>query len=92
MENFTFTSIDNDQLIQKIAERTVELLKKNGLSQIGTIERQNEIINKKAALKVLGVCQATLWRWEKEGRIKGYGIGAKRFYKRSELHEAMTSI
>lgn len=35
---------------------------------------------------------ATLWKWEKAGKIKSYGIGGKRFYKRSELTEAITEM
>jgi len=35
---------------------------------------------------------STLWKWEKEGKIQSYGIGGKRYYKRSELMEALTKL
>lgn len=35
---------------------------------------------------------ATLWQWEKAGKIKSYGIGGKRFYKRSELTAAIKPV
>lgn len=35
---------------------------------------------------------STLWKYEKEGKIKSYAIGGKRFYKRSELMEAFTEL
>lgn len=35
---------------------------------------------------------STLWKYEKEGKIKSYAIGGKRFYKRSELAEAFIEL
>lgn len=35
---------------------------------------------------------STLWQWEKQGKIKSYGIGGKRFYKRSELEDLIQPI
>lgn len=35
---------------------------------------------------------ATLWNWEKQGKLKSYGIGGKRFYKRSELDNLIKPI
>lgn len=35
---------------------------------------------------------STLWNWEKMGKLNSYGIGGKRFYKRSELESLMQPI
>lgn len=37
------------------------------------------------ACKILNVTRSTLYRYEKEGKIKIYGIGSRRLLKRSEL-------
>ncbi len=34
----------------------------------------------------------TLWRWEKQGKLKSYGIGGKRFYKCSDIEQLFTEI
>jgi hypothetical protein len=49
-----------------------------------------ELVIRKEALELLSTTPATLWRWEKQGKIKSYGIGGKRYYKRTELLEALT--
>lgn len=35
---------------------------------------------------------STLWNWEKMGKLTSYGIGGKRYYKRSELESLMQPI
>ena len=35
---------------------------------------------------------STLWQWEKKGKLRSYGIGGKRFYKRSELEDLIQPI
>ena len=34
--------------------------------------------------------KVSLWSWEKKGLIKGYHLGNKKFYLRSELIQALT--
>src|SRR5690554_6383071 len=35
---------------------------------------------------------STLWNWEKMGKLTSYGIGGKRYYKRSELESLMQPV
>jgi|TARA_R110000796_G_scaffold227444_3_gene344205 hypothetical protein len=35
---------------------------------------------------------STLWKYEKEGKISVYGIGGKRFYKKSEIEQAFIKL
>lgn len=35
---------------------------------------------------------ATLWKMEQSGKLKGYGFGGKRYYKRSELLELFEEV
>lgn len=86
MENILLSPIDADILIHRIAEKTVELLKKNTKEKNALPE---EFISRKQALEFLKVTSATLWRWEKDGKVKSHGIGSKRYYKRSELEDSL---
>lgn len=35
---------------------------------------------------------ATLWNWENQGKLTSYGVGGKRFYKRSELENLIQPV
>lgn len=35
---------------------------------------------------------STLWKYEKEGKLQAYSIGGKRFYKRSEIMDALVKL
>ncbi|MGO3183157.1 MAG: hypothetical protein ACTIJ9_10025 [Aequorivita sp.] len=49
----------------------------------------DDLVQTKEACEITQSTPVTLWRWEKKGRIYSYGIGGKKFYKRSELLKAI---
>jgi len=51
----------------------------------------NDLISKSEVRGKLASA-STLWKWEKSGKIQSYGIGGKRFYKRSELMAAIIKL
>ncbi|WP_298266056.1 helix-turn-helix domain-containing protein [uncultured Lutibacter sp.] len=51
-----------------------------------------ELLTRDAACKFLKIDSSTLWSWTKKGKVKAYGIGARRYYKRSELLECLTLL
>lgn len=38
------------------------------------------------------ICRATLWRWDKEGFIKGKKIGQRKYYSEDEINNAMNNF
>lgn len=84
MHNLVLSPISTDDLIERIAERTAELLK-TGKKEQGLQVQQNDLIVRKEALELLNISSSTLWLYEKEGKIQGYGVKGKRYYKRSEI-------
>lgn len=84
MHNLVLSPISTDDLVERIAERTAELLNSTKQRQDSVLQ-QNDIITRKETLKLLNVSSSTLWLYEKEGKIKGYGVKGKRYYKRSEI-------
>ena len=89
MTNFVFPI---DDLIEKSAQRTAEIL----IAKIGVANLQKEksceeeeLITRTEARKFLKMSSTTFWRLQKDGIIKGYGIGGKNYYKRSELEESL---
>ncbi|UGU17713.1 helix-turn-helix domain-containing protein [Sinomicrobium kalidii] len=95
MNDIILTSIDADILIHRVAERTVKLLSEKKSEKephpTTTEDPLNDLIEKKEIRGKIA-SSSTLWKWEKEGKIRSYGIGGKRYYKRSELMEALTLL
>ena len=88
MENLVLSSIDTDILIHRIAERTAELLTRKPAPE--TTQSPEDLATRAEALKYLRITGATLWRWEKQGKVKSYGMGGKRYYRLSELEQSIT--
>jgi len=51
-----------------------------------------ELLTRSEACKFLKIDSSTLWSWTNKGKVKAYGIGARRYYKRSELLECLTLL
>lgn len=87
MENLVLSSIDTDILIHRIAERTAELLTRKPAPE--ATQPPEDLATRAEALKYLRITGATLWRWEKQGKVKSYGMGGKRYYRLSELEQSI---
>lgn len=48
-------------------------------------EPENDLITIKEACEMLNISRTTLFHYEKQGKVKVYGIGARRLLKRSEI-------
>ena len=82
MTNLVLSPISTDDLINRIATRTAELLQ---LRQPTKPDPADDLITPKEACELLKCTSVTLWRYEKKGRVTPYGICGKKFFKRSEL-------
>lgn len=52
-----------------------------------------DLLTREQAADFLQINLSTLWHWQQKGKVKAYGIsGSRRYYKRSELLEAMQPI
>lgn len=83
-----------------LQELTVEELQqligtsiKKGISELHKeLETKNyneELLTREETCKFLKIDSSTAWAWTNKGKIKAYGIGARRYYKRSELMECL---
>lgn len=88
-ENLTF-----DQLPQAVTTLLNEVseLKKMLTEKADPLpaEPQPEFITIKEACEILQVSAVTLWRYEKQGKVKVYGIGGRRLLKRDEVLASLT--
>ena len=69
---------------------------KNGIQELQK-ELQNkgdteELLTREETCKFLKIDSSTLWAWTNKGKVIAHGIGARRYYKRSELLECLTLL
>jgi hypothetical protein len=69
---------------------------KNGIQEfqkeIKTKDNSEELLSRDETCQFLKIDSSTLWAWTNAGKVKAYGIGARRYYKRSELLENLTLL
>lgn len=80
-----------DQLDQLIGKSV-----KNGITEIQqefhSKHQSEELLTREEACEFLKIDSSTLWAWTNKKKVKAYGIGARRYYKRSELLESLTLL
>jgi len=52
----------------------------------------DELLTRDEACAFLKIDSSTLWAWTNKGNVIAYGIGSRRYYKRSELLQALTIL
>lgn len=57
--------------------------------QLQNKDNSEELLTREETCQFLKIDSSTLWAWTNNGKVKAYGIGARRYYKRSELLECL---
>lgn len=69
---------------------------KNGIvelqKELQTKDNSEELMTREETCQFLKIDSSTLWAWTNNGKVKAYGIGARRYYKRNELLECLTLL
>ena len=52
----------------------------------------DDLLTRKEACEFLKIDSSTLWAWTNKGKVKAYGIGNRRYYKRAELLECLIPL
>ena len=53
------------------------------------MNKEKEFLDRHEVAELCHVCYATVYRWDRQGKIKSYGFGNKSLYKRSEIIDKM---
>lgn len=75
-------------LIDDKLKHRLEQLKKHLDNQTAN----DDLLTRDETCKFLKVNSSTLWAWTNKGKVKAYAISSRRYYKRSELIEALTPL
>jgi hypothetical protein len=66
---------------------------KNGIQEfqreIQSKNNSEELLTREETCKFLKIDSSTLWAWTNKKKVSAYGIGARRYYKRSELMKSL---
>lgn len=85
-----------EQLADQLADLTLEVrdLKKILTEQSEQPEKSdNDPLSEyipAASVRDKLASASTLWRWQKSGKLKVFGVSGKRFYKRSDIENLFT--
>ena len=82
-EKQIFTNISEDNLKELIRE-----VMRDEITRMSHTEVE-DLIKAKEACEYLKVSKVTLYKWLKQGRIIGYYLGTRLFFKMSELENAL---
>ena len=84
--------MNNSILLQNVSpERLTELIKDGVKNQLADFKETfnthnpDELLTRTETCKFLQIDSSTLWAWTNKGKVKAYGIGNRRYYKKAEL-------
>jgi phage replication-related protein YjqB (UPF0714/DUF867 family) len=89
----------NSILLQNLSPDDLSQLIKDGFKSIlsdfkkelNTVD-PDELLTRDETCKFLQIDSSTLWHWTNKGKVKAYGIGNRRYYKKAELLESLTAL
>lgn len=85
-----------ETLSREELEQMIGTSVKNGFQELHKeLQRKDnseELLTRDETCQFLKIDSSTLWAWTNKKKVKAYGIGARRYYKRSELLECLTLL
>lgn len=76
------------QLISTSVKNGIQELLKELQSKID----DDELLTREETCQFLKIDSSTLWAWTNKKKVNAYGIGARRYYKKSELMQSLTLL
>jgi hypothetical protein len=86
LQNLTVEQLQ--QLIGTSVRTGIQELQK----ELQSKDNSEELMTREETCQFLKIDSSTLWAWTNKGKVKAYGIGARRYYKRSELLQCLTLL
>jgi hypothetical protein len=91
--------MQNGILLQNVTPEDLTKLISDGikgqiseLKKLIDVQDPNELLSRDETCKFLQIDSSTLWHWTNKGRVKSYGIGNRRYYKKAELVESLIPV
>ena len=84
----TLTVEQLQQLIGTCVRNSIVELQK----ELQSKDNSEELMTREETCQFLKIDSSTLWAWTNNGKVKAYGIGARRYYKKTEIMECLTLL
>ncbi|MCF7559425.1 helix-turn-helix domain-containing protein [Sabulilitoribacter multivorans] len=84
-----------DLSVEELQELIGSTVKKNVAELQQEIQAKKfteELLTREETCNFLKIDSSTLWSWTNKGKVRAYGIGARRYYKRSELLDCLSLL
>jgi hypothetical protein len=78
--------------LQKMIDTSIRNGIQNQQKEFQSKNNSEELLTRDETCQFLKIDSSTLWAWTNNKKVKAYGIGARRYYKRSELLECLTLL
>jgi len=91
MEQFKFIQLTQEELQNTISE-ALEIQFSNFKKDLSTEKANDDLLTQTEACNFLKVHVSTLIAWQNKGKVKGYAIINRRYYKRTELLECLIPV
>ncbi len=89
----------NSILLQNVSpEALTELIKEGVKSQLIDFKKDlqthnpDELFTREQTCEFLQIDSSTLWHWTNKGKVVAYGIGNRRYYKKTELLQCLKPL
>ena len=93
MTQLEFIQVTPQQLREYLADYFSDINRKlDGIKKDFQPKEPTEYLTRKEVQKMLNINMGTLDNWTKHGKLKAYGLGARIYYKRHEVDNALIRI
>ena len=83
-------NLDVQDLKELISSTVKEQFKEN--AENFKNEHNETLLTREETYRLLKIDSTTLWYWTRDGKLKCYAIGNRRYYKKSEVLECLTLL
>jgi len=85
MKKEIFTSLDINDL-----ENIIKNCIREELQEMTKQDENSELLKANEVCEYLRISKVTLYKWLKQGKITGYYLGSRLFFKKTEINNALT--
>jgi hypothetical protein len=78
--------------LQQMMDTSVKNGIQHQLQEFQSKNNSEELLTRDETCQFLKIDSSTLWAWTNNGKVKAFGLGARRYYKRSDLMECLTLL
>lgn len=92
MKNVVLSTKNIDDFVSDVANEVIRKIELWKGKEQNSKKDPDQLLTCKETEKLLSIDPSTRVAWTNKGKIKGFGIGSRRYYKRSQLMEALIPL